>query len=166
VVQLAHAGPREALVSLPETIRPSIGSTAEASVYGSNGQRGTARLRQIANSADAQTRTYEARYVLDGEAASAPLGATVTIRLTVDGQHSDVEVPIGAVLDDGNRTGVWLLDQDGTAVRFAPVEIKRLGEETAVVSGIKVGQAVVALGAHLLTEGATVRTSAKAEGSD
>jgi RND family efflux transporter MFP subunit len=164
VVQLAHAGPREALVALPETIRPAIGSTAEASVYGSDGQRGTARLRQIANSADAQTRTYEARYVLEGEAASAPLGATVTIRLRVNGQHSDVEVPIGAVLDDGNRTGVWILNQDATTVRFAPVQIKRLGEESAVVSGVEVGQPVVALGAHLLTEGATVRTSSKAEG--
>ncbi len=166
VVQLAHAGPREALVALPETIRPAIGSTAEASVYGSDGQRATARLRQIANSADAQTRTYEARYVLDGEAASAPLGATVTIRLADDGKRFDVEVPIGAVLDDGNRTGVWILDQDATTVRFAPVRIKRLGEETAVVSGIEVGQPVVALGAHLLREGATVRTNSKVEGSN
>jgi RND family efflux transporter MFP subunit len=162
VVQLAHVGPREAVISLPETIRPAIGSTAEASVYGSDGQRGTARLRQIANSADAQTRTYEARYVLDGEAASAPLGATVTIRLAVNGKQSDVEVPIGAVFDDGSRTGVWILDQDATTVRFAPVQIKRLGEETAVVSGIDVGQPVVALGAHLLREGATVKTNSKA----
>lgn len=164
VVQLAHAGPREALVSLPETIRPAIGSTAEASVYGKDEQQGAARLRQISNSADIPTRTYEARYVLEGEAASAPLGATVTIRLKVNGSHADVdvevEVPIGAVLDEGNRTGVWILDQDATTVRFAPVAIKRLGEETAVVTGIKVGQPVVALGAHLLTEGATVRTSA------
>jgi RND family efflux transporter MFP subunit len=163
VVQLAHAGPREAVISLPEAIRPAIGSAAEASVYGGDGRRGTARLRQISNSADARTRTYEARYVLDGEAASAPLGATVTIRLAVNGMQSDVEVPIGAVLDDGNRTGVWILDQDATTVRFASVQIKRLGEETAVVSGIEVGQPVVALGAHLLREGATVKTISKAE---
>ncbi len=166
VVQLAHSGPREALVALPETIRPVIGSAAEASVYGSNGRRGTAHLRQLSDSADAQTRTYEARYVLEGEAASAPLGATVTIRLTDDGKRSDVEVPIGAVFDDGNRTGVWILDQNATTVHFAPVQIKRLGEETAVVTGIEVGQPVVALGAHLLTEGTTVRTSSKAEGSN
>jgi hypothetical protein len=42
------------------------------------------------------------------------------------------------------------------------VQIKRLGEETAVVSGIAVGQPVVALGAHLLTEGATVKTNSQA----
>lgn len=163
VVQLAHAGPREAVISLPETIRPAIGSAADASVYGSDGRRGTAHLRQISDSANAQTRTYEARYVLDGEAASAPLGATVTIRLADNGKRSAVEVPIGAVFDDGNRTGVWILDQGATTVRFAPVQIKRLGEETAVVSGIEVGQPVVALGAHLLREGATVRTNSKAE---
>jgi RND family efflux transporter MFP subunit len=163
VVQLALSGPREALVALPETIRPAIGSEAEASVYGSNGRRWTARLRQISDSADAQTRTYEARYVLEGDAASAPLGATVTIRLTDNTKRSDVEVPIGAVFDDGNRTGVWILDQNATTVRFAPVQIKRLGEETAVISGVEVGQPVVGLGAHLLKEGASVRTTARAE---
>ena len=166
VVQLAHAGPREAVVALSETIRPAIGSRAEASVYGSVGRRRTAHLRQIADSADAQTRTYEARYVLDGDAASAPLGATVTIRLADNEKLSDVEVPISAVFDDGNRTGVWLLNHGTTTVRFAPVKIKRLGEETAVVSGIEIGQPVVALGAHLLKEGASVRTAAKAEVSN
>lgn len=163
VVQLAHAGPREALVALPETIRPAVGSLAEASVYGSDGRRGAARLRQIANSADPQTRTYEARYVLDGEAASAPLGATVTIRLADNGKRSDAEVPIGAMFDDGNRTGVWIFNRDTATVRFAPVTIKRLGEETAVVSGIEVGQPVVALGAHLLKEGMSVRMAGQAE---
>lgn len=163
VVQLAQAGPREALVALPETIRPAIGSEAGASVYGGDGRRWPARLRQISDAADAQTRTYEARYVLGGEAASAPLGATVTIRFAHSGKLSDVAVPIGAVLDDGNRTGVWVIDQGSSTVRFVPVQIKRLGEETAVVSGIELGAPVVALGAHLLKEGATIRTTLQAE---
>ena len=34
VVRIARAGPREAVVALPETIRPAIGSVAEASVFG------------------------------------------------------------------------------------------------------------------------------------
>jgi RND family efflux transporter MFP subunit len=46
VVRLAQAGPREAVVALPETIRPAIGSVAEAVVYGSDGRRHTAHLRQ------------------------------------------------------------------------------------------------------------------------
>lgn len=166
VLQLAHAGPREAVITLPETIRPAIGSDAEASVYGSNGQRSAAHLRQISDAADAQTRTYEARYVLEGEAAAAPLGATVTIKIIDADKRADVAVPIGALVDDGNRTGIWRFDRPSATVRFTPVQIKRLGEETAVVSGIEVGQPVVALGAHLLKEGASVRTSVQAEAAE
>ncbi|WP_042778413.1 efflux RND transporter periplasmic adaptor subunit [Sinorhizobium fredii] len=165
VVQLAHAGPREALVALPETVRPAIGSEAEASVYGSDGRRGKARLRQISDAADPQTRTYEVRYVLDGD-ASAPLGATVTIRILNGEGQSEVAVPVGAVLNDGSRTGVWVVDQASATVHFAPIEVKRLGEETASVTGIKVGEQVVALGAHLLKDGAPVRTELQAEVSN
>src|SRR4051812_41521360 len=94
VVRLAQAGPREAVVALPETIRPALGSVAEASVYGSDGHRFTAHLRQLSDASDAQTRTYEARYVLDGEAAAAPLGATVTIRLVNQARQPEVQVPL------------------------------------------------------------------------
>src|SRR6266700_2529196 len=122
VVRLAQAGPREAVVALPETIRPAIGSAAEASVYGSDGRRYTAHLRQLSDSADAQTRTYEARYVLEGEAAAVPLGATVTIWFASQASQPKIQVPLGAVLDDGRRTGVWVLDSATSTVRFRPVK--------------------------------------------
>jgi hypothetical protein len=75
----------------------------------------------------------------------------------------EVAVPIGAVLDDGSRTGVWILNRDSSTVRFVPIQIKQLGGETAVVTGIELGQEVVALGAHLLKDGAPVRTGLRAE---
>ncbi|MEZ0214317.1 MAG: efflux RND transporter periplasmic adaptor subunit [Xanthobacteraceae bacterium] len=165
VVQLAHAGPREAVVALPETIRPTLGSSARASVYGSMTEPRVARLRQISDAADAQTRTYEARYVLDGPAASAPLGSTVTITITNDARQSAVTVPIGAVLDDGARTGVWVVDRTSSSVRFVPVQIRRLGGEEATVTGVALGAEVVALGAHLLKDGAPVRVAARTEGA-
>jgi RND family efflux transporter MFP subunit len=163
VVRIAKAGPREAVVALPETIRPAIGSVAEASVYGSDGRRYTAHLRQLSDSADAQTRTYEARYVLDGEAAAAPLGATVTIRLVNQASQPEVEVPLGAVLDNGQRTGVWVLDGATSTVRFRPVKLVRVTSETAVISGLNSGEPIVSLGAHLLQEGARVRTASESE---
>jgi RND family efflux transporter MFP subunit len=164
VVRIAEAGPREAVVALPETIRPAIGSVAEASVYGSDGRRYTAHLRQLSDSADTQTRTYEARYVLDGEAAAAPLGATVTIRLVNQASQPEVEVPLGAVLDNGQRTGVWVLDGATSTVRFRPVKLVRVTSETAVISGSSSGDPVVSLGAHLLQEGARVRTASQSRG--
>ena len=165
VVRLAHAGPREAVVALPETIRPAIGSVAEASVYGSDGRRYTAHLRQLSDSADAQTRTYEARYVLDGEAAAAPLGATVTIRLASQASQPEVQVPLGAVLDDGQKTGVWVFDSATSTVHFQPVKLVRVTSETAVISGLSSGDPVVSLGAHLLQEGARVRTASESRGN-
>jgi RND family efflux transporter MFP subunit len=161
VVRLAQAGPREAVVALPETIRPAIGSMAEASLYGSDGRHYTAHLRQLSDSADAQTRTYEARYVLDGEAAAAPLGATVTIRLASQASQPEIQVPLGAVLDDGRKTGVWILDRATSTVHFRPVKLVRLSGETAVISGLISDDPVVSLGADLLQEGARVRTASE-----
>lgn len=166
VVRIAQAGPREAVVALPETVRPPIGSSAEASLYGADGQRYPARLRQLSDAADAQTRTYEARYVLAGDAASAPLGATVTVRLegrpaNPAGQTDHMQVPLGAVLDDGRRTGVWTLDRASSTVRFQPVRLVRVSGESAVISGLGSGDRVVSLGAHLLQEGARVRTASE-----
>ncbi len=161
VVRLAHAGPREAVVALPETIRPAIGSVAEARVYGADGRHYTAHLRQLSDAADARTRTYEARYVLAGEAAVAPLGATVTIRLANQASKLEVQVPLGAVLDDGRKTGVWVLDSATSTVRFRPIKLVRVSGETAVISGLSSGDTIVSLGAHLLREGARVRTASE-----
>jgi RND family efflux transporter MFP subunit len=165
VVRVAKAGAREAVVALPETIRPAIGSAAEASVYGGEGRRYTAHLRQLSNSADAQTRTYEARYVLDGEAAAAPLGATVTIRLASQARQPEVQVPLGAVLDDGEKTGVWALDRSTSTVHFRSVKLVRVTSETAVVSGLNSSDPIVSLGAHLLQEGALVRIASESGGT-
>lgn len=164
VIRLAQAGPREALVALPETIRPAIGSAAEASIYGGDGRRYAARLRQLSDSADPQTRTFEARYVLDGEAASAPLGATVTIRIASQTSRPEVQVPLGAVLDDGGKTGIWVLDRASTTVRFQPVKLMRVTSEIAVITGAEPGDSIVSLGAHLLHEGTRVRIAPENRG--
>ncbi|MCV9937105.1 efflux RND transporter periplasmic adaptor subunit [Boseaceae bacterium BT-24-1] len=165
VVRLAQAGPREALVALPETIRPAIGSAGEARLYGTNSHRYAAQLRQLSNSADPQTRTYEARYVLEGEAAAAPLGATVTLRLVNQASQWETEVPLGALLDNGQRTGVWLLDGETSTVKFQPVKLVRVTSETAVISGLNSKEPVVSLGAHLLQDGARVRAASQSRGN-
>jgi multidrug efflux pump subunit AcrA (membrane-fusion protein) len=74
VLELAHSGPREASIDLPETLRPAIGSRAVAILYGKSAPV-PVHLRQLSDAADPLTRTFEARYVLEGPAAQAPLGA-------------------------------------------------------------------------------------------
>jgi len=153
VIRLAHAGQREASVYLPETVRPSVGSVAVARVYGSSSTV-TARLRQLSDAADPATRTFEARYVLDDE--TLPLGATVSIEL--DGHADEVSVPLGAITDRGSGPGVWVLPQGGTTVSFRPVRVDKMEAEDALLGGgLKAGETVVALGAHLLSDGEHVR---------
>jgi RND family efflux transporter MFP subunit len=160
VIQLAHDGPREALVNLPEGVRPELGTIASARLYGQD-QMYQARLRQLSDAADPASRTFEARYVLEGEAASAPLGSTVTITLLTkqnSGSHS-VRVPVGAVYDRGSGPGVWIVD-DKSEVKFRSVQIASIGQEEIVVShGVAAGEKVVALGAHLLHEGQVINFS-------
>src|SRR5207237_4692694 len=80
VARVARAGLREAIIELPETLRPAIGSIGRATLYGS-GLTGPAKLRQLSDAANRHTRTFEARYVLDGRLANAPLGSTISIHI-------------------------------------------------------------------------------------
>jgi RND family efflux transporter MFP subunit len=162
VVRVAHAGPREAVIELPETLRPAIGSTGRATLYG-GGLTASAQLRQLSDAANRQTRTFEARYVLTGPLADAPLGSTISIQLS-DGQlDAPLQVPIGAIFDAGKGPGVWLLEGETPRVTWRAVQITRLSEEAAsVVGNLEAGDRVVALGAHLLREGEQVRPGSEA----
>jgi len=164
VVRLAHAGRREAVVQLPETLRPALGSAAQARLFGREDVVIPARLRQLSDVADRATRTFEARYVLDaGAAASAPLGSTVTLRIggTSTAGKATLQVPIGAILDEGKGAAVWVVQ--GDQVRRQPVTVVQVQDGNAQVAGaLGLGERIVALGAHLLSEGAQVRLDSEA----
>jgi RND family efflux transporter MFP subunit len=157
VVRLARSGPREAIVALPETLRPAIGTMARARTY--SGLIGKAQLRQLSDAADPATRTFEARFVLTGDPATAPLGSTVTIGLSAPGRRADITVPLAAIYDRGRGSGVWIIEgRGGPKVSWRPVKLASIGEETAVVSaGLRPGERFVALGAHMLHQGQVVR---------
>jgi RND family efflux transporter MFP subunit len=165
VIRLAHAGHREAAVQLPETLRPALGSKAEARLFGHEGVGSAVKLRQLSSTADRLTRTFEARYVLDGALANAPLGATVTVNLAAEPSAGPpaLQVPIASVFDAGKGAGVWVVNGSPTRITWRPVTIKRVDDDHAqVVGDLQRGDAVVALGAHLLRDGAQVRVMAPA----
>lgn len=162
VVRLAHAGQREAIVQLPETLRPPIGSTGKATLFGRQGISVPTTLRQLSDVADRLTRTYEARYVLEGELANAPLGATVTIRIAdgIVSTQNDMQVPLGALFDAGKGPGVWVIDGQPTKVKWQPVAVQHLDNDSARIAGpLKQGDLIVSLGAHMLRDGELVRVA-------
>lgn len=161
VMRLAQSGPREAAVYLPETLRPAIGSAASATLFGLDG-RHTARLRQLSDTADPVTRTFEARYVLDGKATAAPLGSTVSLYIPTSDKSNDVVVPLGAIDDRGDGPGVWIVDGQSATVSFHHVTVVQLETERAILSdGIQPGASVVAMGGYMLHDGQSVRIDEK-----
>ncbi|PHY17589.1 efflux RND transporter periplasmic adaptor subunit [Caulobacter sp. BP25] len=159
VVRLAHAGPREATITLPETVRPAVGSQARAFSF-DGGAVGQARLRQLSDAADPRTRTFEAKYVLSGPAAQAPLGSTMIVALPTQpsGSVKGVEAPIGALYDAGKGPGVWVIKPGASTVEWRPVRLAGVSAETVTITeGLRGDEQFVALGAHLLHQGQKVR---------
>ena len=165
VVRIAQAGRREAVIQLPETLRPAVGSTGQATLFGNDGGSVPATLRQLSDSADRLTRTFEARYVLEGSLANAPLGTTITIEIP-DGSPSTqpgVQVPIGSLFDAGKGPGVWVINGQPAKVTWRAVAVQHLDDDGARITGqLKQGDRIVALGAHLLREGELVRVAGQA----
>ncbi|MGK9143270.1 efflux RND transporter periplasmic adaptor subunit [Xanthomonas euvesicatoria] len=153
VVRLAHAGPREAVIQLPETLRPQFGSVAQATLFGNAAVTVPATLRQLSESADRLTRTFEARYVLDGALAQAPLGTTVSVRVpggTASGNQAGLQVPLAALFDAGKGPGVWVIAGNPTRVSWRPVTVLGLDDDHANVAGkLARGERIVALGASV-----------------
>jgi len=166
VARLARAGSREAVVQLPETLRPQIGSAASASSFGGSREI-PARLRVLSESADPATRTFEARYTLEEGSTPLPLGSTVAVELAgaaPGGILAGVEVPLGALFDPGTGTGVWVISGEPLKAHWTPVAVKQLGDDRALVEGaLKASDRVAALGAHMLREGQVVRLADSAK---
>ncbi|WP_407315942.1 efflux RND transporter periplasmic adaptor subunit [Pseudomonas sp. nanlin1] len=162
VVRLARAGRREAIVQLPETMRPALGSSAQATLFGGSGPAVSAQLRQLSDAADPLTRTFEARYVLEGEHANAPLGSTVTLDIAPNlPAANSLSVPLAAIYDPGKGPGVWVISGTPSKVSWRAVHITRVGDDSATIQGLQLGEQVVALGPHLLQEGQEVLVAPK-----
>jgi len=161
VVVLAKDGSREASVDIPEGSLEEIRNhTATARLYLNEAVTVPATLREVSGVADPIARTYQARYVLEGDQTQFPLGATVTVRVSQTGESAqpNTEIPLGSLIDRGDGAAVWIVDPRTSAVQKRTVSIAKLGAETAVIKqGLQPGDLIVSLGAQLLNSGEVVR---------
>jgi multidrug efflux pump subunit AcrA (membrane-fusion protein) len=96
--------------------------------------------------------------VLAGEGASAPLGATVTIRLDESHALTAVQVPLSSVDDEGHGPGVWVFDPPSSRVSYRLVKVLRFNTETLILGGgVHANEQIVASGGHFLREGERVQ---------
>jgi RND family efflux transporter MFP subunit len=161
VVVLAKNGAREAAVDIPEGSLEQIRNrAATAHLYLNQSVTVPATLREVSGVADPSARTYQARYVLEGDQTQFPLGATVTVRVsaTEPAAQTSTAIPLGSLIDRGDGAAVWVIDPRTSAVQKRPVSVAKLGAETALISqGLQQGDVIVSLGAQLLNTGEVVQ---------
>ncbi|MOA22805.1 multidrug efflux system subunit MdtA [compost metagenome] len=126
-----------------------------------NDQQYSARVREVAASADPVTRTYLVKAALErAEAKPLPaLGATVHARpqgMGATGQQV-IKLPTTAVLQENGNSAVWVFDPATHTVRLQKVEVATAdGNALVIGSGLAPGMQVVATGGHVLAPGQKV----------
>jgi RND family efflux transporter MFP subunit len=159
VVRIAADGPRDVVFSVPEDKVAAIrvGSEVSAKPWASPLQF-SGRIREVAASADAATRTYPVKVSLQGD-SQPPLGATVTVvpqSLNMTGTPV-IKVPTSALRQEGQGTAVWVLDKATMTVRSQPVQVATAdGNDAVIGAGLAPGMTVVTAGVHVLSPGQKV----------
>lgn len=158
VIRVAQDGPRDVVFALPEdqVNRVTLGQALQAQAWG-EGPVWTARVREVAASADPLTRTYAVKLALP-PAAQPALGSTATVQLPQSATAVQaMRLPTSALRQEGQGTAVWVLDTHAMTVSLQPVQLGPVvGSDVVITSGLQVGQQVVVSGVHVLTPGQKV----------
>ena len=67
-------------------------------------------------------------------------------------------LPLAAVLQQGGKTSVWVLDPASMSIKAVPVQVGGAdGNEVVIAGGLTPGQEVVVAGVHVLNPGQKVK---------
>jgi RND family efflux transporter MFP subunit len=160
VATLAHLDGKEAVVALPEDwYAAAREAEAAVSLWADGNRTFRASLRELSPDADPVTRTYRARFAIDGaDDAAIAFGMTATVTLTRPGNGPVARLPLAAVLNTGDGPSVFIVDETGR-LALNPVTVASFtGESALVASGVADGDRVVTLGVQKLQDGEHVRT--------
>ncbi|HSC65103.1 MAG TPA: efflux RND transporter periplasmic adaptor subunit [Caldimonas sp.] len=165
VLRLAHDGPRDVAFSVPEDKVAAIqalaaqGGTVDVRLWGATGGKVSARLREVAASADPLTRTYLVKADLSG--ATLPtlrLGQTATVSIAAPRRDGVARVPLSALREDHGRSTVWVVDPATMTTVVREVQVGGAeGNDVVIVAGLGSGDRVVTAGVHVLSPGQKVR---------
>jgi RND family efflux transporter MFP subunit len=159
VVRIAQDGARDVVFSVPEDRASRVLPGSAVTVRGwSDGREMQGKVREVAASADAVTRTYTIKVAIDA-ATAPPLGATVYARPQALARSGTpvIKLATSALRQEGEGTAVWVLDKNSMSVRSQPVQVATAdGNEAVIAGGLEPGAQVVVAGVHVLSPGQKV----------
>jgi RND family efflux transporter MFP subunit len=160
IVRVARLDEKEALVALPETALAAARSAAAGvTLWADPNRRIAAHLRELSPQADPASRTYAARFTLDGADETVALGMTATVVLTPKDGAAVARLPLSAVFDKGHGPHVFVVEEATHTLGATPVELAGFTDDSALIAkGVSEGDKVVTLGVQTLEPGQSVRT--------
>jgi RND family efflux transporter MFP subunit len=157
-IRVARLGEKEAVVAIPETLvgRAKTGS-ARVTLWSEPGKTYTAKLREIAPTADPATRTYLAKFSLPDADDKVSLGMTATLTLADSASTRVARVPLSALFSQGGPSSLYVVDDAGD-IALKPVTVKSYESNDVVITdGVDDGAKVVVLGVQKLDPAQKVR---------
>lgn len=162
VFRLAREAEKEILIAVPENRLGEVrgAGRVEVTLWAAPNARYSGKVREIAPSADAVTRTYAVRIAVPQADTAMQLGMTATVSLSGAGAQPIAVLPLTALYQKDKQAAVWVFDAKAGTVKLVPVVVGQFREETVtVISGVKDGDVVVTAGVHKLQPGQKVRAA-------
>ncbi|MBN9219048.1 MAG: efflux RND transporter periplasmic adaptor subunit [Mesorhizobium sp.] len=175
VVTVAVDGEKEVLIAVPEMeiaeFKP--GKAVKAGFWSDAGLALDGKVREVAGSADPQSRTFAVRVSLPND-PRVLLGMTANIEASAANEKQMVSIPLSALAKQDSQSIVWTVDRGADTVHARPVKVAEFAPDgVRVADGLKPGDIVVAAGTQFMTENLKVKLaggmsqqSASAESDD
>ncbi|MDX8447676.1 efflux RND transporter periplasmic adaptor subunit [Mesorhizobium captivum] len=161
VMTVAVDGEKEVLIAVPEMdvagFRP--GKEVKASFWSDDALTLEGKVREVAGSADPQSRTFAVRVSLPND-PRVLLGMTANVAATVGSKAQLVSIPLTAMAEKDGKHIVWTVDRASDTVHPRPIKIANFtADGVAVADGLKQGDVVIAAGTQFMTENLKVKFS-------
>ena len=161
VATVAVEGEKEVQVAVPETEIGNFkaGLPVKVGIWSDAGLSLDGTVREVAGSADQQSRTFSVRVSLPND-PRVLLGMTATVEASAGSGTPFVSVPLSALAEKDGYPIVWVVDRGTETVRSRPVTLADFTTDgVRVTEGLNVGDLVVAAGTQFMTDDLKVTIS-------
>ncbi|HRJ68346.1 MAG TPA: efflux RND transporter periplasmic adaptor subunit [Beijerinckiaceae bacterium] len=163
VVRVARSSGFDAVVAVPELLVDSVrGGRAGVTLWSRPGTTYPATLREFAASADAVTRTFQARFAVSAPEETLAIGMTATVTVVEPDAGKIARLPVSALYSNGRGASLFVVDPADGGLDLRRVTVAGYeGAHVLVTEGINDGEQVVAFGVQKLDPSQKVRVIEK-----
>jgi membrane fusion protein, multidrug efflux system len=158
VVTISLDGEKEVVIAVPETDigQFKVGKIVKATFWALHDLTLEGKVREVAGSANAQSRTFNVRVSLPQD-DSILLGMTATIEAKGEDARPGFDLPLSALAKVDGQTVVWVVDPSSREVTMRPVKVGAFSASGLyVLDGVREGDLVVAAGTQFMAKGMKV----------